>query len=78
MSKPDFNAQADELIALLDIPRRVHGTLSSALRDAYAAGLENAALLWDSIDNGCSCEPEGCGAMGAIIQYREAIRGLKE
>ena len=57
----------------------IEGTLVAAIReaevDARRAAFEDAARLHDSIDPGCQHDAgEGCGAMGAIIRYRDAIR----
>jgi len=43
---------------------------------AKAEAYELAAQLHESIDPGCDHEPRGCGAMRAVIQYRDAIRAI--
>ena len=48
--------------------------LEDEIRKAVEEEREACALLHDSINPGCDCQPEGCGAMGAIIAYRDAIR----
>lgn len=71
----------DALQAMLAAVNTAPALLDAAESDRRRAvdeALERAALLHDSIDPGCSCQPEGCGAMRAIIQYRDAIRALKE
>lgn len=52
--------------------------LENVSLSAAKAERERCALLHDSIDPGCTCQPEGCGAMRAIIQYRDLIRARGE
>lgn len=40
----------------------------------YRAAIEWAGNLHDSVATGCDCAPDGAGAMGAVIAYRDLIR----
>ena len=53
--------------------------LREQVRQARNAALDEAAMLHEQIPNHCSHEINcpGCGAIGAIVRYRDAIRALK-
>lgn len=40
----------------------------------WRAAIEWAGNLHDSVATGCDCAPDGAGAMGAVIAYRDLIR----
>lgn len=52
------------------------------ITDTRDAALEEAARLHENINAACDHERQhgapGAGAMGAVIEYRDAIRALKE
>ena len=62
--------------------------LALARAEGYRAGIEQAANLHESINNECDMDRNitpaeqvrrglcGCGAMGAVIEYRDSIRAL--
>jgi len=60
----------EELVALLD----GHSKALAAARDE---ALEEAARMHGNVDPACDHNAHGCGAMHAIVQYRDKIRSLK-
>jgi hypothetical protein len=52
MTNPNFDAQADEPISLLQLRVGCRGAIASALRDAYVAGREGAGLLGGEASQG--------------------------
>lgn len=63
-----------QVVAAAEIDR-----LRNEVTQARNAALEEAAMLHEQIPNHCSHEINcpGCGAIGAIVRYRDAIRALK-
>lgn len=84
-------AARGELAALRERAAELEGQLASAktlldasvrtgvIAQARNAALDEAAMLHEQIPNHCSHEINcpGCGAIGAIVRYRDAIRALK-
>jgi len=60
----------EELVALLD-------GHSDAVAKARDGALEEAARMHGNVDPACDHNPHGCGAMYAIVQYRDKIRSIK-
>jgi len=60
----------EELVALLD-------GHSDAVAKARDEALEEAARMHGNVDPACDHNAHGCGAMHAIVQYRDKIRALK-
>lgn len=66
----DWKQDGDYWLLVMDDPRQ-----------ARNQGIEEAARLHEQIDPSCDHERQngdpGAGAMGAVIEYRDAIRNLK-
>jgi len=60
----------------------IDGSLWAAFMHGYTAALRDAAALHESINSSSDQErfngDPGAGAMGAIIEYRDAIRRITE
>lgn len=71
--------EAHALIADFEQSAKMVQELREQVRQARNAALDEAAMLHEQIPNHCSHEINcpGCGAIGAIVRYRDAIRALK-
>ena len=59
-------------------PEHLEGSLWGVWLAAYSAATERAAMLHESVRVNCAHEPgAGAGAMGAVVQYRDLIRGVE-